>query len=226
MAGTTTAFCSSGKTDLMSALHCLNGSLTFTATTVSTNNQLTSVSALTALAVGMFLSGTGIPTGAVISSVDGSATLTMGGTNGGSDLATASNSGVTVTAVGDTFKLALVKVTPTGTYGAATTSYTQLTGNSDEVSGTGYSAGGVALGNVTPSLSGTTAMTTFSPNPSWTTATFSATGALLYNNTRRGPILQPTVAVFDFGGTQTVTGGTFTVLMPSETSSTAILRLA
>src|SRR6185312_11839580 len=84
---------------------------------------------------------------------------------------------------GNTFKMALIKVGPAGTYGAASTNYSNITGNSDEVSGTGYSAGGTALTNVTPTTSGTTAYTTFSPNPSWTSATFSTTACMIYNST-------------------------------------------
>src|SRR5437763_9559114 len=84
---------------------------------------------------------------------------------------------------GHVFKIALIKVSPAGTYGAASTNYSNITGNSDEASGTGYTAGGTALTNVTPTTSGTTALTNFSPNPAWTTATISATGCMIYNTT-------------------------------------------
>jgi subtilisin family serine protease len=82
----------------------------------------------------------------------------------------------TVTVTGDTFKMALFKVGVAGTYGAATTNYTDMTGNSDETSGTGYSAGGTALTNVDPVASSPSAYTTFSPNPSWTSATLTSAG--------------------------------------------------
>lgn len=123
---------------------------------------------------------------------------------------------------GNTFKMALIKVSPTGTYGAASTNYSNITGNSDEVSGTGYSAGGTTLTNVTPTTSGTTALTTFSPNPSWTSATFSCSACMIYNSTNGNR----SVSCHDFGGTQTVSAGTFTVVMPTADASNAILRIA
>lgn len=123
---------------------------------------------------------------------------------------------------GNTFKMALIKVTPTGTYGAASTNYSDITGNSDEVTGTGYSAGGAALTNVTPTTSSTTALWTFSPNPSWTSATFSTTACMIYNSTNSNRA----VSTHDFGGTQTVSSGTFTVVMPTADASSAILRIA
>jgi len=123
---------------------------------------------------------------------------------------------------GNTFKMALIKVGPAGTYGAASTNYSNITGNSDEVSGTGYSAGGTTLTNVTPTTSGTTAYWTFSPNPSWTSATFSTTACMIYNSSSSNR----SVYTGDFGGTQTVTAGTFTVVMPTADASNAILRIA
>lgn len=123
---------------------------------------------------------------------------------------------------GDAFKMALIKVAPAGTYGAASTNYSNITGNSDEVSGAGYTAGGVTLTNVTPTTSGTTAYWTFSPNPSWTSATFSTTACMIYNSTNG----DRSVSTYDFGGTQTVAGGTFTVVMPTADASNAVLRIA
>jgi len=123
---------------------------------------------------------------------------------------------------GNTFKMALIKVGPAGTYGAASTNYSNITGNSDEVSGTGYSAGGTTLTNVTPITSGTTAYWTFSPNPSWTSASFSTTACMIYNSSSSNR----SVYTGDFGGTQTVTAGTFTVVMPTADASNAILRIA
>ena len=126
---------------------------------------------------------------------------------------------------GGDFKLALGIPSPAGTYGAATTNYSNLTGNSDEVTGTGYSAGGydiTAANNTTPTTSGTTAYTTPGVNPSWTTATFSTAGCIMYNASKSNKAAY----VGSFGGTQTVTAGTFTVLMPTNNSSNALLRLA
>jgi hypothetical protein len=124
---------------------------------------------------------------------------------------------------GNAFKMALIKVGPAGTYGAASTNYSNITGNSDEVaSGGGYTTGGTALTNVTPTTSGTTAYWSFSPNPSWTSATFSTTACMIYNSTNSNR----SVYTGDFGGTQTVSGGTFTVVMPTADSTNAILRIA
>lgn len=123
---------------------------------------------------------------------------------------------------GNAFKIALIKVGPAGTYGAASTNYSDITGNSDEVSGTGYTAGGVTMTNVTPTTSGTTAYWTFSPNPSWTSATFDTTACMIYNSTNGNR----SVSTHDFGGTQSVSSGTFTVVMPTADASNAILRIA
>jgi hypothetical protein len=122
---------------------------------------------------------------------------------------------------GDTFKLALIKFAPTGSYDSTTTAYSAITGNSDEVSGTGYTAGGLSLTNVTPTTSGTTAYTNFSGTIQWTTATIDAAGMMIYNSSASNH----SCGVFDFGGEQKSTAGTFTVNMPSATSSTAILRV-
>lgn len=127
---------------------------------------------------------------------------------------------------GHAFKVALGKVTPTGTYGAGTVNYSDLTGNSDEVaSGGGYTTGGYAItaaNNTTPTTSGTTAYTTPAVNPSWTSATFSAVACIMYNTSASNKA----VYVGDFGGTQTVSAGTFTILMPTNNSSSALLRIA
>lgn len=123
---------------------------------------------------------------------------------------------------GNTFKIALIKVGPAGTYGAASTNYSNITGNSDEVSGTGYSAGGVSLTNITPTSTGTTAFWSFSPNPSWTTATFSTTACMIYNSSASNK----STSTYDFGGTQSVSAGTFTIVMPTADASNAVLRIA
>ena len=123
---------------------------------------------------------------------------------------------------GDTFKAVLIKGSHTGTYGAASTSYSDVTGNSDEVTGTGYTAGGATLTRVDPATSGTTAYTDFA-NVSWSTATFSADGIMVVNTSAAG---NPAVFIRDFGGTQTVTAGTFTVTFPTPDASNAIVRIS
>jgi hypothetical protein len=82
----------------------------------------------------------------------------------------------------DTLKIALLKSVSagSGTYGAASTNYSDITGNSDEASGSGYSAGGNTLTNVTPVASGTTAVCDFS-DTTWSSASFTTCGAMIYN---------------------------------------------
>ena len=116
---------------------------------------------------------------------------------------------------GHTFKIALY--TAAATLDASTTVYSAT----NEASGTNYTAGGFTLTNVDPSISGVTVMATFSANPTWTSATFSASQALIYNTSASNKA----VAVLDFGGTQTVSAGDFVVTLPAVTSTTALLRL-
>jgi hypothetical protein len=118
---------------------------------------------------------------------------------------------------GNTFKLALY--TNSASFTQATTAYT----SSNEVSNSGsYSAGGGTLTNVTPTSSGTTALTDFA-DLAFTSATITARGALIYNSTTAG---DPTVAVLDFGADKTSTTGTFTIQFPTADASNAIIRIA
>lgn len=121
------------------------------------------------------------------------------------------------TSTGDTFKLALY--TNSASFTAATTAYTAT----NEVSNSGsYAAGGGSLTNVTPTTSGTTALTDFA-DLEFTSATITARGALIYNSTASG---NPTVAVLDFGADKTSTTGTFTIQFPTADASNAIIRIA
>jgi hypothetical protein len=126
---------------------------------------------------------------------------------------------------GNTFKLALAKATAsvTGTYGAATTSYDDLTGNSDELAnGNGYSTGGGTLTSITPVADGTTAVCDFD-NYTWTSATFTTSGGIIYNDTASG---NPACAVLSFGGDQQVSSGDFQIQFPAAAAATAIIRIA
>ena len=114
----------------------------------------------------------------------------------------------------DTIKIALY--TSSATLNAATTAYA----TTNEVSGAGYTAGGVTLAGSTVDISGTTAYVDFN-NPEWTSATFTARGALIYNDTTAG---NNSVAVLDFGGDFTVSSGTFRVVFPAP-GTTAIIRI-
>jgi len=116
----------------------------------------------------------------------------------------------------DTFKMALY--TSSASLGAATTAYTA----SGETSGTGYVATGQALTvSAVPVASGTTAILNFSTE-TWTTATITAAGAMIYNDTQS----DKAVAVLDFGGDKTSTAGDFSVVFPTFDASNAIIRIA
>lgn len=117
---------------------------------------------------------------------------------------------------GSTFKLALYD--NNASFTAATTAYT----TSDEVSGTGYTAGGGSLTRVDPSTSGTTALTDFA-DLTFSSATITARGALIYNDTASG---DPSIVVLDFGADKTSSAGDFTIIFPTADASNAIIRIA
>tara|TARA_R100000234_G_scaffold119551_1_gene102809 strand:- start:311 stop:745 length:435 start_codon:yes stop_codon:yes gene_type:complete len=117
---------------------------------------------------------------------------------------------------GNTFKLAMY--TNSASFTAATTAYT----TSNEISGTGYSAGGGTLTRVDPSTSGTTALTDFA-DLTFSSSSLTARGALIYNDTASG---DPTVLVLDFSSDKTSSSGDFTIQFPSASSSAAIIRIA
>ena len=124
---------------------------------------------------------------------------------------------------GDTFKIALY--TSSATLGASTEDYA-VTNEITNTSGTAYTAGGATLTNVTPTSSSTTAYTDFS-DISWTSASFTANGALIYNTTTgTGTGTTDSVLVVAFGGDKTVSSGTFTIQFPTADASDAILRIA
>jgi hypothetical protein len=121
---------------------------------------------------------------------------------------------------GHTFKLALF--TSSATLDATTTDYSVT----NEVSGTGYSAGGGALTNVSPATSGTTAFTDFN-DLTFSTATITANGAVIYNTTTGGGSgTTDAVVVLAFGGDKTSTAGDFTIQFPTADASNAIIRIA
>jgi len=117
---------------------------------------------------------------------------------------------------GSAFRLALF--TSSATLGASTTAYA----TTNEVSGTGYSAGGSALTRVDPSTSGTTALTDFA-DLTFSTATITANGALIYNDDASN---DAAVIVLAFGGDKTSTAGDFTIQFPTADASNAIIRIA
>lgn len=121
------------------------------------------------------------------------------------------------TSTGNTFKLALYD--NVAAFTAATTAYT----STNEVAPSGsYSTGGGALTNVTPTASSTTALTDFA-DLSFTSATITAYGAMIYNDSAA---TDPSVGILDFGGAKTCTSGTFTIIFPTADATNAILRIA
>lgn len=116
----------------------------------------------------------------------------------------------------DTFKMALF--TSSADLGPLTTTYS----TTNEVTGTGYTAGGNTLTvSVTPTSGGTTAFISFA-NTTWSNASFTARGAMIYNSTNGNS----TVAVFDFGADKTVVDGAFTITFPTADATSAIIRIA
>ena len=121
---------------------------------------------------------------------------------------------------GHTFKLALF--TSAATLGASTTAYS----TTNEVVGTGYTAGGVTLTNIDPTSSGTTAFIDFA-DVTFSSATITAAGALIYNTTTDGgSATTNAVAVISFGGDKTSTNGDFVVQFPAADATNAIVRIA
>ena len=121
----------------------------------------------------------------------------------------------------NTLKLALIKASPSGTYGVATTNYSDVTGNSDEASGTGYTTGGATLSGATIGTDGTTAHVDFT-DVTFSNASVSADGCIIYNSSQSNKA----IAVFDFGSTQTSTSGDFVITFPTADSCNAIVRIA
>ena len=119
---------------------------------------------------------------------------------------------------GDTFKIALY--TSSASLDATTTAFS----TTNEVSNSGtYTSGGGTLTSVTPTTSGTTAICDFA-DVSFTSATITARGALIYNTS--SDTTNASVCVLDFGADKTATSGTFTIQFPAPTSTAAILRIS
>ena len=117
---------------------------------------------------------------------------------------------------GNTFKIALY--TSSASLSASTTAYT----DTNEVSGTNYTAKGNTLTNVDPSSSGTTALTDFA-DTTWASSTITARGALIFNEDTTG---DTSVLVLDFGADKSSSAGDFTITFPTADASDAIIRIA
>lgn len=116
---------------------------------------------------------------------------------------------------GNTFKIALY--TSTATLGASTTAYSAT----NEVTGTGYTAGGNTLTSVSPTTSGTTAYVDFA-DTTWSNATITANGALIYNANSSNA----SCVVLAFGSDKTSSNGDFTIVFPTANATDAIIRIA
>tara|TARA_B110000503_G_C6922312_1_gene319210 strand:+ start:172 stop:609 length:438 start_codon:yes stop_codon:yes gene_type:complete len=121
----------------------------------------------------------------------------------------------------DTIKVALIKVSPTGTYNADTTNYTEITDNSDEALGAGYTVGGNTLAGASITLHGSTAIVDYD-NTTWSSVTISADGCIIYNSSKS----DRAIAILSFGGVKTSLNGDLTIQLPSADSSNAIIRIA
>ena len=115
----------------------------------------------------------------------------------------------------DTYKIALY--TSAATLGATTTAYSAT----NEVSGTGYTAGGQVLSGFNVTTSGITAILDFTTDPSWENATITARGALIYNSSKSNKA----VYVLDFGSDITSTNGTFAITLPTPDATNGLIRL-
>ena len=109
----------------------------------------------------------------------------------------------------------------TVTYSENKDTHTKRSDITNEITGTGYTAGGNTLTSPAISLDGTTAVVDFADS-TWSTATITARGALIYNSSKSNRA----IAVLDFGEDKTSTSGNFTVQFPAATASTAVIRLA
>jgi hypothetical protein len=229
----TTSLTNTFKQEMLQAGHCFNATMSsLVGAGVNATFTITGLAATAGVAVGMAAGGTNVAAGAIVASIDSATQVTV------SKAHTGTVTSGTISFTADVFKAALIKVTPTGTYnntlsnygaGSGTPSVTNI--GTDEASGAGYTAGGVTLVNITPATATNTAFTQFTTNPSWTSATFSTTSMVVYNSSSRlggtaGLIAGRTVGNYDFGGTQTVTAGTFTVLQPVNGSGTALIQVA
>ena len=122
---------------------------------------------------------------------------------------------------GDGFKIALY--TNSATISAATTAYdSTATGETTNTAGTAYTAGGKALTSVTPALKSTSTACCDFADVSWSTASFTARGALIYNDDQG----DKAVCLLNFGGDKTASAGTFTIQFPAFDATDAIIRLA
>jgi hypothetical protein len=216
MAGVTTALATSFKKDLLNGFHSMAAPTTATANVASASTSVTSLSSCTGICLGMSVTGTNIAASTFVAGT-GTTTLTL------SKASTGAISGGTLSFAADSYSIALVKTSPGGTFDATMTNYSSL--SSDEVSsGSGYTTGGIALTSAGAVTSGTTAIMDFA-DVSWTSASFSCTGAVIYQtNARAEGVTGRVVSTHSIGDT-TVSSGTLSLIFPTPDASNAIIRL-
>jgi hypothetical protein len=238
----TTAFCYSAKVELAQAAHCFN--ITQSSLAGAGGNgafTITGLATTAGVAVGMAASGTNVASGAIVSSIDSASQVTVSKAHTG--VVTTG----TIAFTGDVFKILLIKTAPVrtfdgtqtnvGTPGTAAASVSNV--GTDEVAvGGNYASGGFTLTNISPAVGTTAGFWSFNVNPSWTAATFSCVAGIIYNSSVRlghangitpnasGSAINRAISVHDFGGTQTVAAGTFTIVLPTNAQGTAILQIS
>lgn len=229
----TTAISVQAKTDWLSGgFCCLTSQIGVSCAGTTGQFTLTSMATTAGLAVGMAATGTNIAAGAVIASVDSATQVTLSKAHTG----TVASASFTA----DAFKVLLIKAGAAGTYDGTlknvgtpgSGSPTSTNVGTDEVSGTGYTSGGLALTNLSPvnTNPASSAAISFSGTIQLTGATISAIAGVIYNTTVRlgaaaAPLNNHVASVHDFGGTQSVTSGTFTLTMPTQDGTTGIIRI-
>ena len=234
----TTTITNSCKLELLEAAHCtLVSQASLVGAGVNAAFTLTGLASTANVAVGMVAGGTNVAAGAIVASIDSATQVTVSKAHTG----TVTSGSISFTA--DAYKISLIKSGPSGVYdgtlsnagtpnnaSGGTPSATNI--GTDEIAASGtYAAGGVALVNVSPILSSTTAVGSFG-NVSITSATITTIAAVIYNTTVRlgastfALSANRTVSVHDFGGPQSVTSGTLTLSMPTQNSSVGLLRIA
>ncbi len=249
MAGTiTSGFTESARQEMAMGIHDFSVTYaTVTVTNATGASTLTSIAAgdIVKFRVGALLTGTSVGAAPCrVATIDSTTQVSM-------TKVSTPNNVTQITVTGDTFNLALLKstsqiqqnysrsaITNVGTLGTGSVSATNV--GTDEVTGTGYTAGGQVLANVSPAITnGSGAYWTPSANVAWTTATFTAGGCVVYNASTYpkygnatsttanagGSAYGRAISVHSFGGDQTATSGTFTVVMPTNAFATAMFAI-
>lgn len=241
----TTAMCTTFKSELLRAIHnflVTNASNT-AVSGVSGQFALTGLTSVAGIVLGMAASGpANLAAGAIVASIDSQTQVTVSKAHTGTITTS------TVTFTSDLFKLLLIKSSPGGTYDGTlsnvgtpgTGSPTTTNVGTDEVAASGtYSSGGIALANLSPVSTNptTSAAVSFSGTVQWTGATLSVVAAVICNTTVRGgatngiaanasgSAINRAVSVHDFGGTQSVVAGTFTLTLPTQDGTTGLIRI-